>query len=186
MVDETRTFGAPDASEPAEQYQAPAQAAASLTLDAGLLDQLQQDAHQELEQEVKLRVSARPGWVLGFNSTIHQQQIRSWEQRSSRGKGQARNVDTVKQSGLMLVEQSTGVYREQPDGSLQQVMDPEGDPLTLTAYAWLDLYQDAGRDSLAVLRRFAGDSGVLALGQALINASGWGDAADQIEDPTGD
>jgi len=185
MVDQERTFGEPVdyQPEPAEQYQEPARERTSPGT-GGLLGLLQQEATEALDDQIKLRVALRPGWVLEFSSTISQQQIRGWEQRSSRGKGKARTVDAVRQSALMLVEQSTGVYHQGEDGTLEQVLDEDGDALTLTSLAWLDVYPDLRRDSVQVLRKFAGDSGVLALGAALINASGWGDAADQVEDPT--
>jgi len=185
---EDRTFGAPvdeRYDDVAEQYVEPQKVSLS---DVGgsddLLKMLEADARAELDNEVKLRVANRPGWVLGFSTLIAQAQIKSWEQRSSRGKGKARNTDAVRQSLLMLVEQSAGVYREQPDGSLAQVTDSDGDPLTLTSFDWLDIYPEHKRNSVDVLRHFVGDSGALSLGAALINASGWGDAADEVEDPT--
>lgn len=183
-----RTFGAPD--DVADEYQAPQAPEYQGTVvdDDGddLLSQLAADARKELDQEARLVVRERPGWVLGFSTLIGQHELQTWERRSTPRKGKNGKADVVRQAGYMLLEKSTAIYRERQDGTLAQVLDEDGDPVTLTSYAFLDLYQDLRRDSLAVLRRFCGDSGVLALGGKLVDLAGWGDTAAEVEDPTRD
>lgn len=181
IQDDELAEGAETVPAPAERYTPTTQ---TQDTGGGLLAALQAEAATELSSTCLLRVRARPGWVLEFDSGITQSQLKNWENRAGRGKGQRRQVDVLKQSGLMLVEQSVGVHREGQDGALAQVMDPDGDPLTLTSDAWLDLYPGTRGDSLATLRQFAGDAGVLSMAAALVDEAGWGDAADTVEDPT--
>ena len=160
-----------------------------VTLDAGdLLAELEAEARRGLDQVVKIAVPSRPGWALAVSTFITQNELKNWQMRSRRGgskkNGKPEDVDAVKNAALMLLEKCQGIYRQQPSGGVAQVLDTDGDPLTLTSDAFLDLFPDLRRDAVAVLRAFAGDGAVVSMGATLVERAGWSEQADVVEDPT--
>lgn len=170
---------------PAEGVHAPE----PVTLDAGdLLAELEAEARRGLDQVVMIAVPSRPGWALAASTFITQAELKNWQARSRRGGSKKNNkpedVDAVKNAALMLLEKNEGIYRQQPSGELAQVMDGEGDALTLTSDEFLGLFPDHRRDAVAALRAFAGDGAVVSMGATLVERAGWSEQADVIEDPT--
>lgn len=158
---------------------------------SGLLAMLEADARRDLDTVVKVEVPNRRGWAVGLSTFITQHELTGWEKRAvlkgpkiKTPQGDRPRVDQVRQSALMLLEKCEGIYRQTADGQWVQVMDGEGDPLTLTSDAWLAIRPELRGDTVAALRAWAGDSGVLAIGASLLDAAGWGEAASVVEDPT--
>lgn len=208
MVENNNTpateFGAPapyaEGAQPVNPYPEPAAPTAgvyapetvtteAVTLDAGdLLAELEAEARRGLDQVVMIAVPSRPGWALAASTFITQAELKNWQMRSRRG-GSKKNtkpedVDAVKNAALMLLEKNEGIYRQQPSGELAQVLDGEGDALTLTSDEFLALFPDHRRDAVAALRAFAGDGAVVSMGATLVERAGWSEQADVIEDPT--
>lgn len=161
----------------------------AVTLDAGdLLAELEAEARRGLDQVVMIAVPSRPGWALAASTFITQAELKNWQARSRRGGSKKNNkpedVDAVKNAALMLLEKNEGIYRQQPSGELAQVLDGEGDALTLTSDEFLALFPDHRRDAVAALRAFAGDGAVVSMGATLVERAGWSEQADVIEDPT--
>lgn len=156
-------------------------------LEDSLFAELAAEAAAEIEDDVFFSVDARPGWVLGFSSTIGQKELTRYRKAATKnGQKKAEDADLVIGNAMPLIEKNIGIYKLDADGKRVQVIDPNTDrPLLLRSDSFVRM-QGRGLDEVKALVKFmGGESKVSALGAALLKSSGWGEDYAPL-DPTDD
>lgn len=146
-------------------------------LGDSLFAELAAEAQAEINDDVFFPVEARPGWVLGFSSSINQKELTRYRKAATQnGRRKAEDADLVIGNAMPLIEKSIGIYKLDAEGHRVQVIDPRTDrPLTLRSASFVSM-QGKGLDEVRALVKFLGaESKVSALGAALLKESGWGE-----------
>lgn len=174
----TETFGGYDALN---------ETAIPLADEAGelsLLDELEAELELEKDTIVRFENPHREGWVLEFRAEISSAQIKRFNS-TAQGKGKPENADGRISRGMALLETNTGILKRR-NGELVRLTDPDtGADLRLNSTRWLAMMKESttNPNAVAALCRFMTDAGVIAMGEAVLKASGWAEDLTPL-DPT--
>lgn len=123
----------------------------------------------------------RPGWAATFRTDIDDKQFRHLQRRSQiRGQKDARGelrVDELKLSLLMLGTYNVGITVRGTS-----LTDNDGDPMTFRSTEWLTEVIDRPDVAAGVRKYYGTDGAVISAGRALMQASGYLDDPDEVDD----
>jgi len=145
-----------------------------------ILDRLKANLSKKVERPLqRIEVPERPSVSVQFDPNITQQQLKAW--RKQAGEGTSKDgIDAAKFSLIVVSQTCRGIFLDD-----EQVYSEEGAPLTFASpeiKAWLD----ADTPTRAVVALFGVEPHVQAACVAILDAAGFGDSVDTVEDPLKD
>lgn len=147
-------------------------------------DELKEEANRETDKFATFENSLRPGWFMRFRCVIGAGEIKRY-QNHAQGLGKKRrpeDADLIKGNSVMLADKCVAIMR---GGTTDEhiVVDAEGDELTFTSEAFVDIFTDESGTVQAALQKFLGDAQLMKLAGAVLVESGYDDDMQPV-DPT--
>ena len=150
----------------------------ALPMEETVLDRLKQVIEAKVERQVVLlEVPDRPGVHLRISPNISQAQMKAW--RKNAGEESKNGLDPIRFACQVVGQTTVGIEIEG-----EEAFDDSGNSLNFAAPEVLEM-TDASRPVPDAVRNFFGtDPHVEGAALAILEAAGYGDTVDVVEDPT--
>lgn len=140
-----------------------------------LLDRLREVIEAEVvKPDIEIKVPDRPGVSVVFSPNLDQATVTSL--RNKAGAKSRNGMDILKFSGLVIAHTTKAILF---DG--EEVTDEDGNPLTFASQVILDMVED-DRPWPGVKKFWGSDPHLQATALKILDAAGWGDEAEEVED----
>ena len=155
--------------------------------EGSALDVLKKAVKQETKiEDLVIRIPNRPVLRAVFSTYIDGEKFQMWQRRCTNKKTDT--MDVLKFSCIILANQLKGVEAELRN-KFTEVIGENGEPMTFQNPEFREMFADSSvaRETSALVRKFFGNDGtVISAAREVLEASGYGDEADEFEvDPTG-
>lgn len=166
--------GAPDGDDAAPRRVL----APDLTDEKDPFELLKAEAEKEIERVVTYENTERPGFFMKFNAVIAGHEVQRYQRAAQGKKKRPEDADMIRGNVVMFAEKCVGIMHGK-----NVLTDPDGDDLTFTSEAFVDLFGGAEGTVEASLKKFLGDAQIIKLGSSLLREAGYDDDMQPI-DPT--
>ena len=157
---------------------AKSETAGALPMEETVLDRLKQVIEAKVERQVVLlEVPDRPGVHLRISPNISQAQMKAW--RKNAGEESKNGLDPIRFAWQVVGQTTVGIEIEG-----EEAFDDGGNSLNFAAPEVLEMTAASRPVPDAVRNFFGTDPHVEGAALAILEAAGYGDTVDVVEDPT--
>ena len=157
---------------------AKSETAGALPMEETVLDRLKQVIEAKVERQVVLlEVPDRPGVHLRISQNISQAQMKAW--RKNAGEESKNGLDPIRFACQVVGQTTVGIEIEG-----EEAFDDGGNSLNFAAPEVLEMTAASRPVPDAVRNFFGTDPHVEGAALAILEAAGYGDTVDVVEDPT--
>lgn len=139
---------------------------------------LKAEAENEIARFVTYENTERPGFFMRFNAVIGGEELKRYQRAAMGRKKRPEDADMIRGNVTMFAEKNVAILHGN-----DVLTDADGDDLTFTSEAFVELFADKTGTVESALKKFLGDAQIVKLGTALVREAGYDDDLQPV-DPT--
>ncbi|QIN94345.1 hypothetical protein SEA_ABBA_16 [Arthrobacter phage Abba] len=141
-------------------------------------DFLKAEAEKEIARVVTYENTERPGFFMRFNAVVDGEEVKRYQRAAQGKKKRPEDADMIRGNVVMFADKNVAILHGK-----DVLVDEDGDEITFTSEAFVDLFASKEGTIESALKKFLGDAQIIKLGAALLREAGYDDDLQPI-DPT--